>query len=174
MRLRKDAEPVFDVVDLEVGKPDFLECGTLRDRIGNGYFLSGCMVFDRDLDDLFGIALNGSCVGSVDAKRRCRMSTGREAYGAHWARITCAGAAAQQVAQGFRDIARCDEAVRTREGLELLEDSRERTLLQSSSSSHGKSWLWRLRRGEWLPEIPASLRAAVLAITASPLTLAKR
>lgn len=74
--------------------------------------------------DVFGIALIGGHLGSVEARKRCSMRTERAAYSTHRALVSCVEAAGQQIAESFWNVVGCDEVVRIGEGLELLENSR--------------------------------------------------
>lgn len=120
----KGSERSLDAVDLENGKPDFFPDTTLSAEITNDYLVCSRIVFDRDLDDSFRIALNGGHIESVEAQRRCWSGTGRAAYSAHCARVSGVESADEQAAQGFRDTVGCDKVVRIKQGFELFVDSR--------------------------------------------------
>lgn len=112
------------MVDFEVGEPDFFACLALHEKVRNAYLLPSRVVADNDFDDVLGIVLNGGPFRNVKAKGRCPMRTGRATYSAQRARVLCAEAASQPVAQVFRHIVGCDGVVRIREGLHLLGESR--------------------------------------------------
>lgn len=124
MSLRNGAEPIFDVIGLDDGESDFLACLTLWVEVSSGYVFPSRVVVDRDLHDVFSIALNADRLGRVRVKGRCRMKSRRAACSAHCLRVRRVEAAGQQVAQDFWDIVSSEEVVRITESLELLVHSR--------------------------------------------------
>lgn len=118
--LRNGAERVFDVTDLENGKPDSLGCVPLRIKVAGSWLLSSRIVVDKNLYDVFIINLIDGHLRTVGAKRLCQMKTRRAAYSAQCARVPCLEAASEPFAQGFWYIVGCDEVVRVKESFELL------------------------------------------------------
>lgn len=119
MSLRKVAKRIFIVVDLECNQPGFLACIALPVEVLNGFSLPSRVVFDTNLDDVLGIALNGGCLRSVGNKGRYQMRTGQVSYSAHCAHISRVEAAGGQVARGFWDIVGCNAGLRVEKRLGL-------------------------------------------------------
>lgn len=93
-------------------------------EVAKGYLLPSRTVVDSDLELVFGIALYGGHLRSLEARGRCQKKTGRAVYSAYCARVSCVEAAGQGVAQGFWSIVGCEKVVRIWTDPELLVDTR--------------------------------------------------
>lgn len=88
-------------VDLEHGALDYLACVTLQTGVAKSYLLLSPTVVDEDLDDVSGIALSASFLGSVGNEGERRMRAGRAEYRAHCPRASCVETAGVKLARGF-------------------------------------------------------------------------
>lgn len=101
MRLRYDAERIFDVVDLGQREPDFLAYVSLRTEVANGYLCFRRIVVDGDLSHVLGFAQNKGHPKNVRAKGRFWMRAKQAVYSMHCARLPCVESAGEHVVQSF-------------------------------------------------------------------------
>lgn len=123
MSVRNGAERVFDFVDVEDGEADFLACLAVQVRVADSYVLLSRVVVDRNLNDVFRIALSGGHFKNAEAESQCGMRTGRAVHSAHCERVPYEENSSHHVAQAFFNNFIRSKVISVGEGFELLLDS---------------------------------------------------